>query len=307
MGIVPKFLQKNDTVALVCTARKIEHSLVENARKHFESWGFQVIVGESATAEYFQYSGDDELRARDFQTQLDNPNVKAIICLRGGFGTARIVDRLNFSEFVKHPKWIVGYSDVTVIQNHVLKNFGVASLHAEMPLKFPIFGTDYKSAPANESLEAFKNALFGTFEPFCLQPNSLNKFGSAKAELVGGNLAILCSLLRSSSEIDTEGKILFLEDVGEYLYAIDRMMMTLKRAGKLEKLVGLAVGQFTNLKDNEASFGKTAYEIVAEHVVDYDYPVIFDIPAGHCEINKALVFGGIYTMNVSEKFAIMCL
>ncbi|MCL2413555.1 MAG: LD-carboxypeptidase [Bacteroidales bacterium] len=301
MTTLPKFLQKNDTVALVCTARKIECSLVENARKHVESWGFQVVVGESATAEFFQYSGDDQLRTRDFQTQLDDPNVKAIICLRGGFGTARIIDNLDFSEFVKNPKWIVGYSDVTVIQNHVLKNFGIASLHAEMPLKFPKFPN------INESLDALKNALFGVFEPMQIQPNELNTFGTTKAELVGGNLAILCSLLGSSSEIDTAGKILFLEDVGEWLYAIDRMMTTLKRAGKLDKLAGLAVGQFTNLKDDKTAFGKSVYEIIAERVVDYDYPVIFDVPAGHCEINMPLVFGGVYEIVVSEKQSIISL
>ena len=298
MAILPNFLQKNDTIALVATAKKIDFSLVENARKYFENWGFQVIVGESATASFHQFSGDDEMRTKDFQTQLDNPNVKAIICLRGGYGSVRIIDQLDFSEFVKNPKWITGYSDVTVIQNHILKNYNIASLHAEMPLKFPQTGD-------NESMEAFKNALFGTFEPFNIQPHSLNRSGSAKAELVGGNLAILCNLLGSVSEIDTRGKILFLEDIGEYLYAIDRMLMTMKRAGKLDKLAGLAVGQFTNLKDSEISFGKTVCEIIAEHVADYDYPVVFDIPAGHCKINKTLMFGGTYEIDVSEKFAIL--
>ena len=304
MAILPKFLQKNDTIALVAPAKKTDISIVENARKHFENWGLQVIVGDSATASFHQFSGDDDVRAQDFQTQLDNPNIKAIVCLRGGYGSVRIIDQLDFSEFVKHPKWIVGYSDVTVIQNHILKNYGIASLHAEMPLKFPVFGTDV-DVRASESLNALKNALFGIFEPFQLQPNSLNKFGSAKAELVGGNLAILCNLLGSVSEIDTRGKILFLEDIGEYLYAIDRMMMTLKRAGKLDKLAGLVVGQFVNLQDNEIPFGKTVYEIIAEHVAEYSYPVMFDIPCGHSEVNKTLVFNGIYTLDVSEKLAIL--
>ena len=324
MAILPKFLQKNDTIALVAPAKKTDISIVENARKHFENWGLQVIVGDSATASFHQFSGDDDVRTQDFQTQLDNPNIKAIICLRGGYGSVRIIDQLDFSEFVKHPKWIVGYSDVTVIQNHILKNYGIASLHAEMPLKLPVFDTDCKSAPAgastplsdqsdmviersrnaNVSLNALKNALFGTFEPFQLQPNSLNKFGSAKAELVGGNLAILCNLLGSVSEIDTRGKILFLEDIGEYLYAIDRMMMTLKRAGKLNQLAGLVIGQFTDLKDNDIPFGKTAYEIIAEQVAVYDYPVLFDVPAGHGEINKPLIFGAVYTMEITKKSTI---
>jgi len=333
MALLPKFLQKNDTIALVAPAKKTDISIVENARKHFENWGLQVIVGDSATASFHQFSGDDDVRTQDFQTQLDNPNIKAIICLRGGYGSVRIIDQLDFSEFVKHPKWIVGYSDVTVIQNHILKNYGIASLHAEMPLNYPPLagvsrrdgggrvltkesllarvcnpcqsnGTDV-DVRASESLNALKNALFGIFEPFQLQPNPLNKLGSAKAELVGGNLAILCNLLGSVSEIDTRGKILFLEDIGEYLYAIDRMMMTLKRAGKLDKLAGLVVGQFVNLQDNEIPFGKTVYEIIAEHVAEYNYPVMFDIPCGHSEVNKTLIFNGNYTLDVSEKLAIL--
>jgi len=236
---------------------------------------------------------------------------------------------LDFSAFVKDPKWIVGYSDVTVIQNHILENFGIASLHGEMALKFPEFGTDETSAPAWESLEALKNALFGTFEPLApicnrCQDNSGTGYKptpaktsapagvsatlndrAVRAELVGGNLAILCSLLGSKSELDTDGKILFLEDVGEWLYAIDRMMTTLKRAGKLDNLAGLAVGQFTHLKDDKTAFGKSAYEIIAEHVAEYNYPVIFDVPAGHCDINLPLVFGGIYTIEVSETSAKM--
>jgi muramoyltetrapeptide carboxypeptidase len=311
MTKLPPYLQKNDTIALVATAKKTDVSIVTNARKHLENWGFKVIVGESATASFHQFSGNDEVRRKDFQTQLNNPNVKAIICLRGGYGSVRIIDKINFSEFVKYPKWIVGYSDVTVIQNHVLKNYNIASLHAEFPLNFPIFPN------TNESLNALKDALFGKFESFQLQPNALNKIKigtdcksapacSVKAELVGGNLAILCNLLGSNSEIDTTGKILFLEDIGEYLYAIDRMMMTLKRAGKLNKLAGLAVGQFTKLQDNiETPFGKTVYEIIAEHVAEYGYPVMFDIPAGHCDVNKTLVFGGEYTMDVSENSAIL--
>ncbi len=299
MSIIPNFLQKGDTVALVSTAKKVDFSVVENARKHFEHWGFNVITGESATASFYQFSGDDKVRARDFQVQMDQPDVKAIMCLRGGYGSVRIIDKLDFSKFVEHPKWIVGYSDVTVIQNHVLKNYNIASLHAEMPLKFPVFPC------VNDSLEALKNALFGTFEPFRGKPNVLNKNGVAKGELVGGNLAILCSLLGSSSEIDMRGKILFLEDVGEYLYAIDRMMMTLKRAGKLDQLAGLAIGQFTDLQDNAIPFGKTVYEIIAEHVANYDYPVMFDIPAGHCEVNKPLVFGAVYTMEVTKDTAIL--
>ena len=299
--IFPKFLQPGDTIALVSTAKKVDFSIVENARKHFEHWGFRVMIGESATASFHQFAGDDKVRIKDFQNQLNNPDVKAIVCLRGGYGSVRIIDQLDFSEFVKKPKWIVGYSDVTAIQNHILKTCNIASLHAEMPLKFPKFPN------TNDSLEALKNALFGTFEPLQLPPHPLNKIGSAQGELVGGNLAMLCSLLGSSSEMDTCGKILFLEDVGEYLYAIDRMMMTLKRAGKLDRLAGLAIGQFTDWQDNAIPFGKTAYEIIAEHVANYDYPVLFDIPAGHGEINKPLIFGGRYTMDVTEQSGVIFL
>ncbi|MDR2906952.1 MAG: LD-carboxypeptidase [Bacteroidales bacterium] len=301
MAILPKFLQKGDTIALVSTAKKVDFSVVENARKHFEHWGFEVIVGESATASFHQFAGDDELRTRDFQMQLDNPNVKAIVCLRGGYGSVRIIDQLDFTRFIKYPKWIVGYSDVTALQCHVLKNYDMASLHAEMPLNFPEFSN------MNDSLEALKSALFGAFESYAPLFNPLNKTGKATGQLVGGNLAILCSLLGSVSDIDTRGKILFLEDVGEYKYAIDRMLMTLKRAGKLDQLAGLAVGQFTDLQDNAIPFGQTVYEIISEHVSDYNYPVLFDIPAGHCEVNKTLVFGATYTIKVSEKSAILAI
>ena len=292
MSIIPRSLQTGDTIALVSPAKKVDFSTVENARKYLEDWGFEVIVGESATASFHQFSGDDEVRTRDVQTQLDNPKVRAIVCLRGGYGSVRIIDQLNFSEFVKDPKWIVGYSDITAIQNHVLRHYNIASLHAEMPLKLPTFPN------TNDSLKALKNALFGRFEPLQFQPNKHNKTGCAQGELTGGNLSILCSLLGSSSEVDTCGKILFLEDVGEYVYAIDRMMMTLKRAGKLDRLAALAVGQFTDIKDSDISFGKTVYDIIAEHVSSYDYPVLFDVPAGHCEDNRALVFGGDCVLDV---------
>lgn len=296
MSKLPDFLKKNDTVALVATAKQMDFSLVENAQKHLENWGFRVITGESAHASFHSFAGDDKLRANDLQTQLNNPDVKAILCLRGGYGTGRIMDRLDFSEFVRNPKWIVGYSDVTILQNHILQNYNIASLHAEMPLNLPLF------PHTNESLESLHNALFGHFEDFCPEPSPLNRVGTATGELAGGNLSMLCSTLGSVSEVDTCGKILFIEDVGEYLYAIDRMMLTLKRAGKLKNLAGLVVGQFTRLQDNDIPFGKTAFEIIAEHVAEYDYPTLFNIPAGHCEINKALVFGGKYAI-LNNKFS----
>ena len=299
MATHPPFLQKNDTIALVSPAKKIELSLVDNARQYLEEWGFRVIVGESATAACHQFAGDDDLRRRDFQTQLNDPNVKAILCLRGGYGSVRIVDGLDFAELARNPKWIVGYSDVTAIQNHVLKHYDMASIHAEMPLKFPAF------PEMNDSMKALRDALFGKFEPLQIRPHALNKIGCAQGELVGGNLAMLCSLLGSVSQVDTRGKILFLEDVGEYLYAIDRMLMTLKRAGILDGLAGLAIGQFTHTQDGDPPFGKTVYEIIAEHVSSYDYPVVFDVPAGHCEVNRALVFGGVYTLEVTEKSGVL--
>jgi len=278
----PPFLKSGDTVAITCPAKKLPHEITHAVRL-LESWGLKVLLGETVTASCNQFAGDDALRTKDFQRFLDDNSVKAIFAARGGYGTIRIIDGLDFSDYAANPKWIIGFSDITVLHSHVLAQYGVQSIHGQMPLTIPD-GT-------RQSLETLRKALFN--EPFDYRYESSieNKAGEASGVLIGGNLTLLVMMGGSVSELDYSDKILFIEDVGEYLYSIDRMMWNLKRAGKLARLKGLIVGGFTELKDNDIPFGQTAAEIIAEHVQDFDFPVCYDFPAGHIENNHALILG----------------
>ena len=278
----PPYLKKGDTVAITCPAKKLPHE-INDAVQLLESWGLKVILGETVHASYNQFAGDDSLRTKDFQRFLDDKSVKAIFAARGGYGTIRIIDGIDFSEFASHPKWIIGFSDITVLHSHIYACYHIKSIHGQMPLTIPD-GT-------KDSLETLRKALFN--EPFDYQYDTLldNRPGEAEGVLIGGNLTLLMAMAGSVSEMDYSNKILFLEDVGEYLYSIDRMMWFLKRSGKLSKLKGLLVGGFTELKDNDIPFGQTAAEIIQEHVKDYDFPVCYDFPAGHIENNHALILG----------------
>jgi muramoyltetrapeptide carboxypeptidase len=278
----PPYLKKGDTVAITCPAKKLPHEITD-AVSLLESWGLKVLLGETVHASYHQFAGDDNLRTQDFQRFLDDDSVKAIFAARGGYGTIRIIDQLDFSGFSNNPKWIIGFSDITVLHSHIYASFAIPSIHGQMPLTIPD-GT-------KESLETLRKALFN--EAFNYEYTSLieNRPGKATGVLIGGNLTLLMVMAGSVSEMDYSGKILFLEDVGEYLYSIDRMMWNLKRAGKLSDLKGLIVGGFTELKDNDIPFGQTAAEIIAEHVKDYNFPVCFEFPAGHIENNHALILG----------------
>ena len=291
--ITPEFLKKGDKVAIVATARKVSPEEIQPSVDLFRSWGLEVVTDENLYATDNQFAGNDALRAASLQQYLDNPEIKAIVCARGGYGTVRIIDRLDFTAFAKNPKWIVGYSDVTVLHSHINKNMGVSTLHATMPLNIPADATA-KSYPAVESLKA---ALFGKLQGYSrlqLRTPSFayNRKGVCRGELVGGNLSILYSLCGSASDIDTDGKILFVEDLDEYLYHIDRMMQNLKRTGKLHKIKGLIVGAMSDMHDNTIPFGKTAEEIVYEAVAEYDYPVLFCQNFGHVGTsNLALPLG----------------
>lgn len=278
----PPYLKKGDKVAITCPAKKLPHEITE-AVKLLESWGLTVVLGETVHASYNQFAGDDELRAADFQRFLDDDSIKAIFAARGGYGTIRIIDKINFSKFPDHPKWIIGFSDITVLHSHIYANYQTQSIHGQMPLTIPD-GT-------KPSLETLRKSLFNENLEYTY-PNSLeNKIGEESGVLIGGNLTLLVMMAGSVSDIDYTDKILFLEDVGEYLYSIDRMMWNLKRAGKLAHLKGLIIGGFTELKDNDIPFGQTAEEIITEHVKEYNYPVCFNFPAGHIADNQALVFG----------------
>ncbi len=289
MSLLPQYLEPGDTIAIVCPARKMMAAELHPAIAILESWGYKVKLGSSVGGEHHQFSGTDEERAADFQQQFDDPTVKAIICARGGYGTVRIVDRLDFSQFRQQPKWIIGYSDITVLHGHLLQ-FGIATLHASMPVNFPT------NTP--EALDSLKGALAGEPHSFNIEPHEFNRIGSAEGILVGGNLSVLLSMSGSVSDIDTRGKILFLEDLDEYLYHIDRMMVQLDRAGKLEHLAGLVIGGFNDMRDNAIPFGQTAYEIIQEQVSGYNFPVCFGFPAGHIADNRALVMGGKYRLEV---------
>ncbi len=293
--ITPAYLKKGDKVAIVAPAGKIDKKKVDNAVAGLEKWGLSVVLGENIFKTSHQYSATDAQRLSDFQKMLDADDIKAIICARGGYGSIRIIDKLDFSEFKKNPKWIVGFSDITIYHSHIYSNLGVETIHGTMAAGF---NADGKPTLATETL---KNALFGNILFYDLKPHFLSRNGKAKGILTGGNLAILTSLIGSKSDIDTKGKILFIEDVGEYLYRLDRMMWTMKRAGKLQNLAGLVVGGMKDMKDNDTSFGKTAYEIIAEAVKEYKYPVCFGFPAGHQEDNSAIILGRKISMEVNKE------
>ncbi|MCD4789037.1 MAG: LD-carboxypeptidase [Bacteroidales bacterium] len=290
----PGYLKKGDSIAIVAPAGKISKEKINAAVKIFESWGLKVVLGKHLFHAYHQFSATDQERAADFQCMLDDKSVKAIICARGGYGVVRIIDRLDFSVFVKNPKWIVGFSDITIFFSHILTNYGIETLHAIMPLNFP------DSDKENESLLTLRKALFGEPLNYTFSSFPLSRKGEGEGVLTGGNLSILCSLIGTKSDINTDNKILFIEDVSEYLYRLDRMMWQMKRAGKLESLAGLIVGRMTEMKDNEIPFGKNAYEIIAEAVKEYNYPVCYGFPAGHTDDNRALILGRKIKLTVND-------
>ena len=293
---MPRTLKPNDKIAIVATARKASKEDLKPAIELLKKWGLQPVIGSSIGLEDHQFAGSDEQRAKDLQQQLNDPEIKAIWCAKGGYGTVRILDFIDFSAFKKNPKWIIGYSDVTALHSHI-SNFGIASLHAQMCL-----GVEYKSEASRETL---KKVLFGEELNYQFPSSKLNKTRTAEGELVGGNLSVLYSLCGSNSAINTQGKILFLEDLDEYLYHIDRMMQNLKRNGMLEHLSGLVIGGMSDMNDNTIPFGKTAEEIIAETVAEYDYPIAFNFPAGHIEDNQALILGKKVKLEVTKTGSLL--
>lgn len=275
----PPYLNRGDRVAIAAPARKISADELDPAIKLFESWGLEVTVPEHLFDTDHQFAGDDTTRAALLQQLLDDPEVRAVFCARGGYGTVRLIDRLDFSAFAQHPKWIVGFSDITVLHSHIHRHLGIETLHATMPIDIPGIG----SYPSTDSMHS---CLWGEQIAYRCTAQQLNRNGEAEGEVVGGNLSILYSLCGSPSDIDTAGKILFIEDLDEYLYHIDRMMMNLKRNGHLDNLAGLVVGSLSKMHDNTVPFGHTAEEIVREAVAEYSYPVCFGFEAGHIGTNN---------------------
>ncbi len=288
---IPAYLKRGDKIGIVACARKISREDIQPAIDILKTWGLEVVLSKNLFNSDNQFSGTDNERAKDLQTFLDDVSVKAVISARGGYGTIRIVDKIDFTTFKKNPKWIIGYSDITVLHSHI-HNLHIETLHATMPVNFN---------KDQEALESLRKALFGEVLGYEAEPHVLNRTGTAEAELVGGNLSLLYALAGSCSDIDTKGKILFIEDLDEYLYHIDRMMLNLKRSGKLEHLAGLVVGGMTDMKDNAVPFGKTVEEIIIDAAKEYNYPVCFNFSAGHIDKNFALYFGRKITLKIGDK------
>lgn len=292
----PPYLKRGDTIGLVCPAGFMTlEKCAECIRVLQEEWGYKVKIGATIGGNSETYfSGTDEERLQDFQNMLDDDEVQAVLCARGGYGMGRIIDHVSFKKFKKNPKWIIGYSDITVLHAHLYSNYYISSLHAPMAAAFNDAGY------INRYVQSLKNALEGKWAKYTCDGHELNRNGEAIGELVGGNLALLTNIVGTDSDIKTRGRILFLEDVGEYLYNIDRMMYQLKRAGKLSKLAGLIIGGFTDIKDTERPFGRQAYDLIHDIVKEFAYPVCFGFPVSHDKENYALKIGTGYKLKITK-------
>ncbi|MBQ1654990.1 MAG: LD-carboxypeptidase [Bacteroidales bacterium] len=288
----PKYLSKGSKIAIVSPAGYINPDFVKSAEVYLKSICYNVEISEHCLGRFNQMASTDDERLADLQQALDNPEINAILCSRGGYGVNHIIDKIDMTKFAKKPKWILGFSDITNL--HLLANkHGVRSLHCQMA----------KAIHNNSEAECIKNIfriLEGEKISYTFEPNELNRKGTVKGELIGGNMSIIYSLQGTDFAIDCDDKILFIEDLNEYLYHLDRMMLNLKMSGKLAKLRGLVVGSFSDMKDNASPFGKTAYEIVKAHTAEYSYPIGFGIPVGHIDDNQPLVEGGQYRLEISD-------
>lgn len=297
--IIPVYLKKGDTIGITCPAGFITIEDIQPAVTKLTEWGFKISIGNAVGKRDFTFGGTDEERLNDFQKMLDDRNVKAILCARGGYGAVRIIDKIDFKKFTFHPKWIIGFSDITVLHSHINHNYGIASIHSKMCNSFP---SDWNLAEPvqRETIESIRLCLTGEKMSYPVVPNVNNKNGAATGALVGGNLKTLESMTGSASDLVTKNKILFVEDTGEYLYSIDRMFWNLKRSGKLSGLRALVIGGFKIKKDDAGEeYGKTLEEIVLEKVAEYHYPVCFDFPVGHQKNNFALKCGVRHKLDVN--------
>jgi muramoyltetrapeptide carboxypeptidase len=293
--IIPPYLQIGDAIGLVCPSGFMPQEKYQTCIDVLHRWSFEVRPGKTMNNQFHYFSGTDEERLNDLQEMLDDDSIKAILCARGGYGLSRIIDDLDFKKFTKHPKWIIGFSDITVLHAHILQQYKIATLHA------PMAGAFNEGEYENEYVQSLKNALLGRPYDYFVKGNALNRLGECEGKLVGGNLALVAHLIGSKSSFNTKNKILFLEDVGEYLYNIDRMMIQLKRAGMLDKLSGLIFGGFTEMKDTTIPFGSSIYDILQHHVKEYDYPVCYDFPVSHDKENYALKVGVKHTLSVTTQ------
>jgi len=298
--IIPPYLRPGDTIGITCPAGNITEKEILPATQLIESWGFRIKVGDTVGKKDFTFGGTDVERAADLQQMINDREVKAILCARGGYGAVHIIDQLDISPLVKDPKWIIGFSDITVILCHLHTNGNLASIHSKMCNSFP---DDWSKAEPVQAdcILSIRRALSGEKMLYKVTPNDRNRRGRAEAALIGGNLKTIETLTGTPSDIDTAGKILFVEDTGEYLYSIDRMFWHLQRTGKLDRLAGLVVGGFKVKPDDPGEeFGKTVVDIVNDRVKPYSYPVCFDFPVGHQKDNFALKFGVPHLLDVQE-------
>ncbi|CAL2057785.1 LD-carboxypeptidase [Tenacibaculum sp. 190524A05c] len=294
----PAYLNKGDMIAIVAPAGILKNRkhVIDKAKELAESWGLKVVIGKHVFTQANHFAGTDEQRCQDFQEALDNPKVKAIWSARGGYGSVRILDQLDFSKFKENPKWIIGYSDITAFHNHV-HNLGVETLHAMM-------GTSMQDDPVDiaETIETFRKALFGEQLKYTIKSSKENRKGNAEGVLVGGNIAILASMLGSDSQLNSDGKILFIEEIGEYKYAIDRMLQSLKRAGYFNKVKGIIVGDMTKIRKNTTPWGSSIEQLILD-IVPNDIPVLFGFPAGHEPDNRALIMGRTVKLSVTDRLS----
>ncbi|QEC66462.1 LD-carboxypeptidase [Panacibacter ginsenosidivorans] len=296
---IPPYLKKGDTIGIACPAGFMPAAKAQTCIETLHQWGFKVKIGKTLGNQFHYFSGTDEERLTDLQQMLDDTTVQAILCGRGGYGLSRIIDKIDFTKFKRNPKWIIGYSDVTVLHAHLYSKLKIASLHSPMAAAFNDGGAN------NEFVQSIKKAITGKKINYNNAVHELNREGTAEGELVGGNLSLICHLTGSASGVDTKNKILFLEDVGEYIYNIDRMFMQLKRAGRLDKLAGLIIGGFTEMKDTTIPFGQNVYEVIKDKVAEYNYPVCFGFPVSHSTKNYALKVGVKHKLSVSKTKVVL--
>ncbi len=289
----PEYLTKGDKILIPSPAGRVSEESVAKSVEYLESLGFIVETTENCTSRYYNYSANDSIRQKEFQTTLDDPEAKAILCSRGGYGTGRIFDKFDYTEFFKNPKWIIGFSDITNL-HLALNKMNIMSIHGPMTQSFSL-------AEDTESVDNLIKLLMGIETGIEVGADLNNRIGSCSGELIGGNLSIIYSMQSTKYEIDTTNKILFIEDLNEYLYHLDRIMINLKLSGKLSVLKGLIVGGFTDMIEHKNPFGKSANEIIREHVEEYNFPVCFNFPAGHIPNNQPFVVGANYELYVSKE------
>ncbi len=292
--IFPKSLEKGSTIGIVAPAGKIEAEAIHFAEKCLHKRGYKVVVGENVCNTFHQFAGNDAHRAADLQHMLNSKDIDAIFCARGGYGTIRIIDEIDFTHYLEYPKWIVGYSDITVLHAALQNKIGVASIHGPMPKNFPDKSED------DEDIMNLFDLLHGQLPDYKIKPNKLNRTGEAEGILIGGNLSLIYAMRATQLDPNPHGKILFIEDVGEYIYHLDRMMQNLKLSGFLKELNGIVIGDFTEMKDNDEPYGQSVFEVIKEAVDEYDYPVMFGFPAGHNHLNQPLVLGKRVSMKVAN-------